>query len=416
MGQGPVLLPPRLPQPSGQLPQTPLRQTNPVLANLQDFLLSALGIQDGLGPDASNAAILGVGASALLPILGTVRKAKTAEQAIAAAEQRIQGIKAYHGSPHDFDQFSLSKIGTGEGAQVYGHGLYFAENPAVAQEYKKQLAPVKRLIEGRPVNRDDPREFAANLLATFETSPGDPRRNVLDALRSDIANPNLLDTQKDKYRQVVQLLESGEPLPQVTHGSLGKTYEVSLNASPDDFLDWDKPLSQQSEKVREFFKDKLTGNFEKRDPMGNELYDAIADELAAKRHGSPNTAIYARHTTGEGSKRAEEATRQLNSIGIKGIRYLDQGSRGTHKVVKRDSDWGILQPDGNLSPFRFADKAKAEAKATWFDEKARTSNYVVFDDAIIDIMKKYGVALPIAAAGLKAQQERSQRGQAHAAF
>jgi len=44
----------------------------------------------------------------------------------------MTGIKAYHSSPHDFDRFDLSKIGTGEGAQVYGHGLYFAENPKVS--------------------------------------------------------------------------------------------------------------------------------------------------------------------------------------------------------------------------------------------------------------------------------------------
>ena len=37
-------------------------------------------------------------------------------------------IKAYHGSPYDFERFDMSKIGTGEGAQAYGHGLYFAEN------------------------------------------------------------------------------------------------------------------------------------------------------------------------------------------------------------------------------------------------------------------------------------------------
>ena len=43
------------------------------------------------------------------------------------------GIRAYHGSPYDFDRFDMSKIGTGEGAQAYGHGLYFAENPAVAR-------------------------------------------------------------------------------------------------------------------------------------------------------------------------------------------------------------------------------------------------------------------------------------------
>src|SRR5512139_873784 len=50
------------------------------------------------------------------------------------------GIRAYHGSPYDFNKFDLSKVGTGEGAQAYGHGLYFAENPAVAQEYKKNLS------------------------------------------------------------------------------------------------------------------------------------------------------------------------------------------------------------------------------------------------------------------------------------
>jgi hypothetical protein len=41
---------------------------------------------------------------------------------------------AYHGSPHVFDAFSMQHIGSGEGAQVYGHGLYFAENPEVQGE------------------------------------------------------------------------------------------------------------------------------------------------------------------------------------------------------------------------------------------------------------------------------------------
>ena len=43
-------------------------------------------------------------------------------------------IKGYHSSPHDFEKFdfSPSKIKTGEGALLYGHGGYFAENPAVS--------------------------------------------------------------------------------------------------------------------------------------------------------------------------------------------------------------------------------------------------------------------------------------------
>ena len=61
------------------------------------------------------------------------------------------GIRAYHGSPHDFDKFDLSKIGTGEGAQAYGHGLYFAENEGVAKGYRDALAPHAPTFEGKPL-------------------------------------------------------------------------------------------------------------------------------------------------------------------------------------------------------------------------------------------------------------------------
>lgn len=47
------------------------------------------------------------------------------------------GTTVFHGSPHLFDAFDLAKIGTGEGAQAYGHGVYLADNPKVAQTYKQ---------------------------------------------------------------------------------------------------------------------------------------------------------------------------------------------------------------------------------------------------------------------------------------
>lgn len=50
------------------------------------------------------------------------------------------GLTAYHGSPHDFDAFSTAAIGTGEGAQAYGHGLYFAENEGIAVGYRNKLS------------------------------------------------------------------------------------------------------------------------------------------------------------------------------------------------------------------------------------------------------------------------------------
>ena len=50
---------------------------------------------------------------------------------------------AWHGSPHDFDKFDLGAIGTGEGNQAHGWGLYFAKKKSVSRNYQKELA--KRL-------------------------------------------------------------------------------------------------------------------------------------------------------------------------------------------------------------------------------------------------------------------------------
>lgn len=47
---------------------------------------------------------------------------------------------AWHGTPHDFDTFDLGAIGTGEGAQAHGWGLYFAANKGVSEEYRARLA------------------------------------------------------------------------------------------------------------------------------------------------------------------------------------------------------------------------------------------------------------------------------------
>jgi hypothetical protein len=48
-------------------------------------------------------------------------------------------IKAFHGSPYDFSKFDLSQVGTGEGAQVHGHGLYFTEHEGVARDYRDNI-------------------------------------------------------------------------------------------------------------------------------------------------------------------------------------------------------------------------------------------------------------------------------------
>lgn len=51
---------------------------------------------------------------------------------------------AYHGSPHEFDKFDLRAIGSGEGAQAHGWGLYFAQDRKVSERYREKLARKNR--------------------------------------------------------------------------------------------------------------------------------------------------------------------------------------------------------------------------------------------------------------------------------
>jgi hypothetical protein len=109
------------------------------------------------------------------------------------------GVRAFHGSPYDFERFDTSRIGTGEGAQAYGHGLYFAENESVAQSYRDELA------------RKNQRPFTVNTGGPFGT---------------------------------VEMLEQDPTRP-------GRVYEVNIAADPEQFLHWDKPLHQQSDAVKQ---------------------------------------------------------------------------------------------------------------------------------------------------------------------
>ncbi len=67
---------------------------------------------------------------------------------------------AYHGTPHSFDKFDLGAIGTGEGAQAHGWGLYFAENKKTAESYRDTLIKTRGLdrelfIDGKKISELD---------------------------------------------------------------------------------------------------------------------------------------------------------------------------------------------------------------------------------------------------------------------
>jgi hypothetical protein len=235
---------------------------------------------------------------------------------------RFQPTIAYHGTPHKVDKFSTAKIGTGEGAQAFGYGLYFAKVKEIAKGYAEKLAPMGPVKD--PWWKDMVRQrMAAG--DTLEQAKAQVSRNY----------PALKESMKD-----MQLEDFAKPV--------GNLYTVELLPDEAAFLDWDKPLSQQSEQVKQFFKDSgINAGYV--DSKGSKLYEQVGrrvfQEIYGERLDADQNPFLALGDSGKG------ASEMLAKAGIPGVRYLDGSSRaageGTHNyVIFDDSLVKILEENG----------------------------------------------------------------------
>lgn len=126
----------------------------------------------------------------------------------APAQPELFSTRAYHGAPHDFTTFSLEKIGTGEGAEAFGWGLYFTSDDSIARWYAKKLAAnrqqTRREIleqqppEAREALTDYVRDMTLMAAERFEQALFDELRKGTDAAYTQMAEVVDID------RQVVQ--------------------------------------------------------------------------------------------------------------------------------------------------------------------------------------------------------------------
>lgn len=234
---------------------------------------------------------------------------------------------AFHGSPYVFDRFDLSKIGTGEGAQAYGWGLYFAEAQDVAEGYQRTLSaqsefPVQRFFRGERLERGTPEYHAASLLESGRTLAA-VRKEVArwiaeadgwsDKRKADPSEAEMLAGWK---RSLALLEEATSKKDFTTKPHEGALYRVDI---PDEavarMLDWDKPLSEQAPEVREAIKEVARnvriGTYGD-GISGGDFYARLADSTDFYNTRNPQQA----------------ASLALLAAGIPGIKYLDAGSRG----------------------------------------------------------------------------------------
>ena len=365
-------------------------------------------------------------------------------------QQEQPGITAFHGSPYKFDEFKTEAIGTGEGAQAYGYGLYFAEEPDIARGYRKSTryhsarrefqnelpddASIDEVSEA--INDGVFSEENANLLRRLEAEDYlgfDYPSQALDAvLRGDLKNydaskelieavegtdlnslyENLTgakatDLDYEKAAIVEQIMIDGDTLGVVQRQSKsnaysdraykwfekslkpnfkapGALYELNIKAQPEELLDFDKPFDQQPKKVQEALKETLeipyedSAMYRQLKSKGFSKDDLVRyKEAYERRVGSARESIADPNIKGStlydkisyvlGSN-PKEASKALDRAGVKGIRYDDGLSRG---------------------------------------KEGGTSNFVIFDPRIIEISKKYGVAIPVAATMLQNQDAQA---------
>jgi len=280
---------------------------------------------------------------------------------------------AYHGSPHVFDKFSLQKIGSGEGAQAYGWGLYFAGKKGIAEYYRNTLSANDMTIDG---HNFAPRN--SNITEIVGNGRGD-----LNKIKKDLAD-YIDEYGGQKHNPYAMVEDAREIINSINNKTFkapkkGKVYEADI-PEENTMIYWDKPLSKQPEKVKKALEDagfsvnkyenkpgqitisKLDAKYQNGNigyyvylnhdyyhtleiPSSEKDPQTYAEKWFEKHQNDINEnsftgkEIYNLISDAQGGP--EEASKYLSkNYGITGIKYLDNQSRskgeGTHNYVVFD--------------------------------------------------------------------------------
>ena len=243
----------------------------------------------------------------------------------------------YHGTPHRFPptetkplgECDSQKIGTGEGAQAYGHGIYVAENPDVGRDYRLRLSTGPTIfLDGRPVVNSLADEFGP-VGSALDIGRMHDRKAALHYF-----DRYLKGSKQD--REIVEQFDFGRLRTELG----GHLYEVDIpdQVIDNQMLDWDAPLSEQPEVIKQhlteladfrieqtasgkgwqiphkggWIADRFPGTYKSKEAAEKALNKYIQSELRVQDIIPQN---------------AEESAR-LVELGISGIKYKDAASRG----------------------------------------------------------------------------------------
>lgn len=286
---------------------------------------------------------------------------------IDAQGDAVYHQSAWHGSPHDFDTFDLGAIGTGEGNQAHGWGLYFAKKKSVSRNYQKVLS--KRL------GTTNPKLFKVEIPDEKTMLDEDKyfKEQNKDIINKIVSAVNDLEIDKRKA-----LLDYYKEHPSYT---TNQEYKKLLGKI------------QSIKQDRDYIADALINNV-------NKIKEKIAREAAAE-YGYNFDELKADNTFEMAKKLIGEINEKLSAL------EKEKEVEGAKEKIKEDK---ILESIGDtftktpytgrdvyvaLSKAFGSDKGASEflnstgVKGITYDGYTDGRCYVVFDDKAIKVIEKY---------------------------
>lgn len=222
-------------------------------------------------------------------------------------------VEAYHGTPHQVEQFDTAKIGSGEGAQVFGHGLYFAENKSISEWYQSSVT--QRHMAGFMSNFDATNPTHVAMRAMLDNG-GD-----LDKARASLTDEAL--KRETSPEDSALKLKAAEIIKEEM--AKGNLYKVALKIRSDETMMHDKPLSEQSDTVQQAFRELNVKAYDPTMSAGN-AYAMLVKQQEGRLVSDPDFL-----NGPEGHIPDFVASRMVSEAllmrGVKGIKYLDAMSR-----------------------------------------------------------------------------------------
>ena len=292
---------------------------------------------------------------------------------VQSADGKAYYQSVYHGTPHRFDEFSLDSIGTGEGHQAHGWGLYFAGNKNVSEEYRKLLSKSLKnaKYDNVPIGKTELNLLYPSVMEALTLKSKESAIKELNKLKTDYEKSkdktgfigNAARAFLSEYPRQLKILNNIDE-NKITGVNKGQLFEVDIPES-DVLLDENKKIKEQSKKVIKALQElcrnegfnymKLVAGFgEKSEPQtGKQIYSNLRNYVQWQAENNGNKI------SDENS--AKEASLLLNKYGIKGITY-DGRQDGRCYVIFDDKAIKVLKTyyQAQRQNKLFIDNEKAE--------------------------------------------------------